>query len=1744
MSFEPTKKETKTSTGGTIQQANAVDLVEYFEHEVEGIAGFTLDSIFNVNLFDLEERIDITIGKDGFDLDVVPLGTNYLSYDIKVKNGTTWTAIKDAGFATSGASDDLNFASLFGKTADLDDKEYRVSYKGYYSVDDSGPQSFSLQGKTKFDVFLDGVKVATGGPGGAGSFARTLEHGTHEIEIVAYYDSSKALPGLHSSSDIAIHRQVDGKAVDLLEYVAVEHEQEFDVTAEIAVSIGGVDRTQTHEFTVTALSEIHDKVVSLAKALGAEGNARIQVDVTAEASAEVADAGDYKFKSAFVGGRASLSIDGVQKAAKLGGYDVKIPLSAGEHDFKVGFEFNGGWNDFLGKEIDATWQGAATHQHAVSLLEGPSAVSDGLVDVLNDALDLLGEGLDAGSELYQLLFLGASPLKVLPTLDFSLGLDAEFGWDVELPSLGRTTTELPVSFNLIADATAEFGGTLTARIEDLTFGSPTTRSHLVELGAIDVTSNFGLPETSLSGLGIHMGLRTLPEHLIDAVFGEGSLLAKMNHALDDLVSLELKLDAAITLEDALDMAATAVGAAGVAYDPAKSLDLTSFLKGLYENPGSVEETFEELKGYVQKSEWKKAFELFIKIGGMAPDEAESPPEDEKAPKQADPSKFQMVTDKGQVFTVASDEMLGLSRDAALKGTKGKSTLSYVDDALGKVRVGVDQINKVLEATKIDEVMTNVAKLFSEGIALVPGITFKGDLGVGRTFTGYGWSGSAAATGESQVYDPTGPIKPIVMHSEVKLLSADVDLRETALDGLNSVFDNPLLQEAEANPYVEIAKIAAALAPALIEKLEEGGSAELDVDLAPIVREAVEVFDGMMKGLATGLNAVIGALGGDGHTFPNGFSLTKLVDLAVNDEAAFRTQATLELEPLRAILNAVGDRIKAFMENLIGEIDKMIAGVDALTEATADEVVGFINNIVGHVDEMFAMLAVHLKVNPPAEHHGWFDDVVAHIEGAWNDTVGSIDIGNYIAKALSEALNKVGFSSRYAAELNQYILESDLGIFGEIRAGLKTVESHNPVKELLTALKSGVGSVDLDLDGPIDSLIDALAGFIPEVLKPLHAEADLDLDLFELKAGAELDLSQVTTFRPDAVMVEYTYGKQTQTVAYGETVEFKVPKKGAAGEVTAKVIYDGAYDFQYVIRPDFSVDDIKVLAFALQGALSHGDPTKGDWSKNFDIDYAFIKSLAGDAHGDIFTVGGADGALTINTTALHLALMQHYDDAVAAPLRELLGTERGANPLGSIVFDAASGIRADAGAGGQAFSTVSATAAVDVVKSKAIIADPDGGKVKGTKKADEIRGQDGDDKVLARGGDDTVLGGGGDDVVKGSGGKDIIDGGAGDDQLFGGGGNDVIYGDQGADRLDGGGGADRLIVDAGFASAKGGGGADAIEFDGAMEGMLIDLGSGASGLADALGGTKVFGGSMYVELETRGMSWTSAVEAAADAGGALLQIDSLAENAFVASTFGPSTFAAVWIGATDIAQNGVYRDLSGRLFGVDFANWIPGEPNDAGQPEPYVAMQNGGGWNDATLRPNNTIRTIVEIDLATAELSRIAPEETVSAIASVENVVGTEFDDWIFGTGAANKLEGRGGDDLIRGEGGRDMLFGGAGDDVLAGGEGDDVLEGGAGADRFAFSGAFGTDVIRDFSGASGEGDVIDLRPVDAVVPGGLVFADLRFTQTGDDLRIEIDKDRNGVADALDLDGDAVADAVAIVLADATRGAVVEADFIL
>jgi Ca2+-binding RTX toxin-like protein len=392
--------------------------------------------------------------------------------------------------------------------------------------------------------------------------------------------------------------------------------------------------------------------------------------------------------------------------------------------------------------------------------------------------------------------------------------------------------------------------------------------------------------------------------------------------------------------------------------------------------------------------------------------------------------------------------------------------------------------------------------------------------------------------------------------------------------------------------------------------------------------------------------------------------------------------------------------------------------------------------------------------------------------------------------------------------------------------------------------------------------------------------------------------------------------------------------------------------------------------------------------------------------------------------------------------------------------------------------------------------------------DQISGLAGNDSIRGFAGNDTIDGGDGHDFMRGNEGDDIILGGNGDDYLDGGEGDDRLDGGAGWDRVtyapsatggvtvdlriqgvsqDTGQGNDTLIgiehlsgtsFDDNLTGTDGDnwlwGGSDGLGNDGndtisALGGNdLVEVGHGNHVLDGGTGTdtVSVFGNGSDT---LAGVTFSLALQGAAQNTGQGMMNVSGFENLSgsihddVLSGDGGDNVLAGDQG-NDQLRGGVGNDTlygDGRVLadthGTGGSGPITTYP-DVALIDPLLVDGDdvleggdgddslwGGGGNDTASYAGSSGGQFVS--LTSGFSSGAAGEDDLH---SIENVIGSAYEDQLLGNSGANLLSGGGGHDYIRGIAGNDTLAGGSGDDYLGGGFGDDVLDGGAGFDRVAF----------------------------------------------------------------------------------------------
>ena len=366
--------------------------------------------------------------------------------------------------------------------------------------------------------------------------------------------------------------------------------------------------------------------------------------------------------------------------------------------------------------------------------------------------------------------------------------------------------------------------------------------------------------------------------------------------------------------------------------------------------------------------------------------------------------------------------------------------------------------------------------------------------------------------------------------------------------------------------------------------------------------------------------------------------------------------------------------------------------------------------------------------------------------------------------------------------------------------------------------------------------------------------------------------------------------------------------------------------------------------------------------------------------------------------------------------------------------------------------------------------------------ENVTGSNSNDTLTGNAVANVLLGGLGNDTLDGGDGNDTLDGGAGDDTLLGGLGNDTLIAGSGNNVLDGGRGIDTVDysshTNTGLVITLGANG-EVHEFSGNLNEMLAN---GENLIPkDTLSGIENVNGTARADV-----LWGS------DGANTLLG------NGGADIIHGGN--------GGDSEHGGAGNDTLGTLFislGV-----ISGYVDDTGNDKLY-----GGEGDDTLVGSSGADRMDGGNDVDTVDYAFSPDAVTVNLLLgsgggsatswsngdtffSIEEVIGSDYNDMLAGSTGDETIDGGGLDDDIYGLSGNDVLLGGDGWDIIQGGDGDDDMTGGQGNDTFLFvTGPYPYFV----SGEPGEGDDVihdfELQ-TDRIAIVGSILEDLTFTQDG------------------------------------------------
>jgi Ca2+-binding RTX toxin-like protein len=393
-------------------------------------------------------------------------------------------------------------------------------------------------------------------------------------------------------------------------------------------------------------------------------------------------------------------------------------------------------------------------------------------------------------------------------------------------------------------------------------------------------------------------------------------------------------------------------------------------------------------------------------------------------------------------------------------------------------------------------------------------------------------------------------------------------------------------------------------------------------------------------------------------------------------------------------------------------------------------------------------------------------------------------------------------------------------------------------------------------------------------------------------------------------------------------------------------------------------------------------------------------------------------------------------------------------------------------------------------------------LKGNAQANTIFGGDGADVIEGRGGNDTLDGASGVDWASYASAKSgvkvslSLQGvaqntvGAGTDTLFdlenllGSAHNDVLTGDADGNALTGGAGADVL------------------------KGLISDdyLDGGA-------GNDKLYGddGSDWASYASAG----SAVKVSLALGGAQNTLGAGFDTLFSIENLSGSKFNDTLTGnnAGNYLKGGAGMDTLNGAGGADTLDGGAGKD----------ALNGGSGLDWASYE---SAGSAVKVSLATT-----AYQNTGGAgfdkFSSIENLIGSKFNDHLTGSAGGNRLSG------------------GAGDDTITGGGGTDILSGGAGNDTFVYKSLSDSSLsLSDLIADLNAGDRIDLSAIDADTgtAGNQAFHLDGTTNGAGDIGISYDGMTNRTTISLYVNNDMTADATIQLSGD--HSGLTAADFVM
>ncbi|MCV6594104.1 MAG: Ig-like domain-containing protein, partial [Silicimonas sp.] len=796
----------------------------------------------------------------------------------------------------------------------------------------------------------------------------------------------------------------------------------------------------------------------------------------------------------------------------------------------------------INKRIDVKSEGGVGTTITMTDIDAPEGVIAPIFD------DVLEAGVDAAQFLTGVLPLDFGAVELTPTFEAQIGLDVDLGWDIDLPTLGRTTFFQPVGLDFSAPTTVEAGEAFVLTSDNLVSETPTAVSETLGLGAFSVKAGFAMPETSVTGIGFDVR---------SSDFGPFDLggLAQTSIALQHEFTLEETMETAKSLAVKAVDAIAAIAGNSLPVDPADlldtilSLDVSNIIDGLFNsnfdftqlldlvtNGGSPQDILSGIMDMLlELSEAGAEAYDTVSLGGVP------------------------VTDR-EVYDMAINAKFN-----DFDGYDDNGTGYFELD--GGVRVTAEQVDVVAAVRDVYSKVNNLRTVIQElGVAPVDGLEAAFDIPVGNVeeITEFGGD-----TGHTLVTKADGTQK-IQLVQKTDLVSLDVDFQALQKGMMQAIVD--LVADAAAsNPAMAQAGGAAsamqaylAFADAIEGIATDGVRFEMSLNPAALVANMANAFYDVINLFGKGVDAIVP---GDIYSEIAHIDETDALD-ALDDALSF---TNAQMSNVFDALESLIDMPLSVLNTVIGVLD---TAYDAIAGVALEGVSILSGNILNGINSAIGALesAAGVEIRIPIP----FSDPI-------------------VIKPL-EALLSVPIA----------VMK---GFKAVLEAGVSAV---NSLDQIISDITDGVqGLIDdmiaTDLGAIFDTVLDVMKTEMLNLAEGASMSLSAAVNPISLGLSADLSVTQIAEFDPDEVAVTYSFDGYDVDTVVGNSVGFYAPDvaDGTVLDGQATYSFSGDADYKYRVGLDV-LPQIEIFGVKLDGDIMLGKGPDGH-KLDFDAAYALAKN---------------------------------------------------------------------------------------------------------------------------------------------------------------------------------------------------------------------------------------------------------------------------------------------------------------------------------------------------------------------------------------------------------------------------------------------------------------------------------------------------------------------------------------------------------